>query len=78
MKQGRVICTTTMTNAPEFLIDAWTLATSENDKRSLATFLQEYTRVLHVGCYKRFGKIHNNLLGKFLKNKLKFRNFQRV
>ena len=63
--QGRVTCTAQMENAPEFLVEEWTSTKSSNTVEALKQFLESYTELLHVGCYRRFDKIKDKVLGRF-------------
>jgi len=65
LNQGQTTCSSTMEYAPEFLAAAWADFQSENTASGLKFFLQTYTEVLHVGCYKRYGKIVDKTLSRF-------------
>lgn len=70
LQQGRVTCTAVMDNAPEFLLDEWNATKTTNTIAALTSFLQSYTEVLHVGCYKRYNKVTDKVLSRFT-NRLK-------
>ena len=73
MREKQGICTTTVTYATEFLIDAWNLAKSANTKGALASFLQEYTRFLHGGCDRKLHIVHDEILERFISTELNIR-----
>ena len=66
LKQGRVVCTATMTMVPEFMLEKWEATKTANSVPALSAFLRDYLNMMQAGCYRRFDKLNDVVLQRFL------------
>jgi len=66
LKQGRVVCTAQMAMVPEFMLEKWEATKTANSVAALSAFLRDYLDMMQAGCYRRFDKLNDIVLQRFL------------